>query len=259
MQDLYTQLATGSWGAQHRTTAYWQWLVGRKAHDQILIAIEKKKGPDPLSRSAVEENRLAETPRVVGYAVIRDSCIVEMLTLPGYAGVRTQLVAQACRDAIDRDHHFVSLHTPAADPLHELLVTAGGSWISNAAHTRGHWMLKLLAPERWVDRIYPVLHERARESDVPRPVEINLAVGDCHQRLTLTRRSARLERLAVTLPSDLQCPWQTWQDLLISNLTFSTALARDCLRTPHAQLLPVLGALFPPKLFWLSPYPCLRL
>ena len=38
--------------------------------------------------------------------------------------------SQPLRDAIDRNHHWLSLYTPAADQLHELLVTAGGAWIS---------------------------------------------------------------------------------------------------------------------------------
>ena len=259
--QLYQQLSTHAWGSLQRSLETWQWLVGRKAHDQILIAVEEpnRVDTDPAdSDFPSPPNDFPGPLNIVGYAIVRDSCIVEMLTLPGYAAVRSLLLAQSCRDAIDRDHHFVSLHTPAADPMHELLVTAGGSWIADTADAGGKAMLKLLAPNRWVGRLYPVLHERAREAGIQRPLDIDFAVGDQLQRFTLTRRSARLEPIAHS-PAPIQCSWLTLQDLLISNLTFPEAVAQGKLRTPHLSLLRILAALFPPKLFWQSPFPRLRL
>ncbi len=253
---LYQQLSTGMWGTLQRSLETWQWLVGRKAHDQILIAVEKTD-TDPNEDPTTDDDPHRQID-IVGYAIIRDSCIVEMLTLPGHAAVRTLLLTRACRDAIDRDHHFVSLHTPAADPMHELLVTAGGSWIADSAVLGGQWMLKLLAPDRWIERLYPVLHERAREAGIQRPLEIDFAVGEQTQRLTLTRRSARLESIGSS-PMAVQCNRHSLQDLLTSNLTFPEAIAQGRLRTPHLSLLRTMAALFPPKLFWQSPFPLLRL
>ncbi len=258
--QVYQQLSTNMWGTLQRSLETWQWLVGRKAHDQILIAVEKAESTSDES-PALEEDKSAHLPdqlHVLGYAILRDSCIVEMLTLPGQAAVRAALLTQACRDAIDRDHHFVSLHTPATDPLHELLVTAGGSWIADSAASGGQWMLKLLAPERWIERLYPVLHERAREAGIPRPLVVELAVGKQCYRLTLTRRSSRLESVEPS-PVAVQCDWLSFQDLLTSNLTFPEAIAQGRLRTPHLSLLRTLAALFPPKLMWHSPFPMLRL
>ena len=198
-------------------------------------------------------------PAIVGYAVIRDSCIIEMLTLSGYEHASGQMVVRACQDAIDRDHHFVSLHTPAADPTHELLVTAGGSWIGGGAALDGQWMLKLLAPDRWVERLYPVLHERARAAGLARPLAIDFAVGDSVERITLTRRSSRLERVTDSRPPDVRCSRQTFQNLLMSNLRFSEARLSGRLSVTHAGVARTLRELFPPQLFWQSPFPLLRL
>ena len=261
---LYQQLSTGMWGTLQRSLENWQWLVGRKAHDQILIAVEKEANPAkelvPPEDLATED--LTSDPHrqidIVGYAIVRDSCIVEMLTLPGHSAVRSQLLLELCRDAIDLDHHFISLHTPAADPMHELLVTAGGSWIAENAASTGRAMLKLLAPDRWVERLYPLLHERAREAGIARPLEIDFAVGEKTLRLTLTRRSSRLEPIGHSAAA-IQCSSLTLQDLLTSNLTFPEAIAQGRLRTPHLSLLRTLAALFPPKLFWQSAFPLLRL
>ena len=259
IERLYGQLSTGIWGAQQRSAETWQWLAGRKAHDQILIAVERKPRKPSALHDEAEENLRVESPDAVGYAIIRDSCIVEMLTLPGYSTARSMLVERACRDAIDRDHHFVSLHTPATDPMHELLVTAGGSWISDDDSNGGNWMLKLLSAERLIERSYPVLHERAREAGIPRPLEIDFAVGDACHRLTLTRRSSRLDRINDASQAHVQCDWHTFQDLLTSNLTFSEAIAAGRLRAHHSSLLRTVAALFPPKLFWQSPFSLLQL
>jgi predicted acetyltransferase len=251
---VYQQLSTNMWGTLQRSLESWQWLVGRKAHDQILLAIDNSTA----ASSAPSATDLANQPNVVGYAIVRDSCIVELLTLPEYSAARSMLLVQACRDAIDRDHHFVSLHTPTADPLHELLVTAGGSWITDSADAGGQWMLKLLAPDRWIERLYPVLHERAREADIRRPLEIDFAIEQGFQRFTLTRRSSRLEPIAHSSVA-VQCDWRALQDLLTSNLTFPEAITQGRLRSPHLSILRMLAALFPPKLFWQSPFPLLRL
>ncbi|MEM8946671.1 MAG: hypothetical protein AAGD11_15970 [Planctomycetota bacterium] len=257
--QIYQQLSTHMWGARQRSLEMWQWLVGRKAHDQVLIAVDRHSDrPETCDGSSGSADSMSSELRVVGYAIVRDSCIVEMLTLPGHSSVRASLIRQACRDAIDRDHHFVSLHTPAADPMHELLVTAGGSWIADSPASDGQWMLKLLSPDRWVERLYPVLHERAREAGVSRPLEIDFALGgNCH-RLTLTRRSSRFEAIDAS-PAAVQCDWRALQDLLTSNLTFPEAIAQGRLRTPHLSILRALAALFPPKLLWHSPFPQLRL
>lgn len=256
--NVYQQLSTNMWGAQQRSLETWQWLIGRKAHDQILIAVDTPRSADSEPVGAEDGKATPENMRVLGYAIVRDSCIVEMLTLPGHSAVRAALLTRACRDAIDRDHHFVSLHTPATDPMHELLVTAGGSWIADSAATGGQWMVKLLSTEKWIDRLYPVLHERAREAGIPRPLEVDFGVSGAHHRFTLTRRSSRFEPIEPS-PLSVQCNWLGLQDLLTSNLTFPEAIARGRLRTPHLSLLRTLAALFPPKLVWHSAFPLLKL
>jgi predicted acetyltransferase len=260
LENLYQQLVCNSWGGLQRSLETWQWLVGRKAQDQVLIAVERVRNQPSNPLRIEEPDSAQEQPlRVVGYAMVRDSCIVEMLTLPGYAQARAQLVVRACRDAIDRDHHHVSLHTPAADPMHELLVTAGGSWITDSPQHGGQWMLKLLSPERWIEKFYPVLHERAREAGIARPLEISFSVGQHGYRLGLTRRSSRLEHDSEQAAPQANCDWRTFQDLLTSNLRFPETIAQGQLQTTHASVAATLATLFPPKLLWQSPLPMLRL
>lgn len=255
LRRVYQQISTNMWGALHRSEAQWQWLVNRKAQDQVLLAVER-----PREEAAVQPSnpQVGDDPHVVGYAVVRDSCVVEMFTLPGYASARPQMVARACRDAIDRDLHFVSLHTPAADSMHEVLVTAGGTWVADSPSSGGVWMQKLLTPDRWIERFYPVLHQRAREAGLRSAQQIDLRVGGSGYRLILTRRSSRLEPFEGQ-PTHVRCDWHAFQDLLTSNLALSEAVAHGRLQTDHPSIAQTLAALFPPKLFWQSPYELLRL
>ncbi|MCA9232410.1 MAG: hypothetical protein KDA57_17305 [Planctomycetales bacterium] len=251
LRQIYGRVASKMWGALHRSEATWQWLAGRKVHAQILIALKKT---ETTAESALDSN-------IVGYAVVRDSCIVEMMTLSGYTIARSLLVERACRDAIDRDHHFVSLHTPASDPIHELFVTAGGNWLTDVAALEGKWMLKLFSPERWVERIYPMLQQRAENSGIVRPVEIVCALGDTqNRRLLLTRRSSRLEDCGhQPAEVNVRCNPRAFQDLLAGNLNVAAALEERRIRVSSDETSATLGALFPPELLWLSPFPLLRL
>ena len=249
LRRVYQQLATNMWGSAQRSEAYWQWLLGRKGHDQLLIAV---KGEDANPPQA------GDTPHIVGYAVIRDSAIVEMFALPGFPLATSQLAARACKDAIDRDHRFVSLHTPVSDPLHELLVTAGGSWIPDSPANGGLWMIKLLSPERWVERMYPIFHARSRESGLNSSQQVAFSVSGCTQRFVLTRRSSRLEQDPESA-HDICCHGHLFQDLLLSNLAFTEARELSQLRATNPELLRTVMALFAPKLFWQSPLELLRL
>ena len=255
LRSVYQQIATNLWGTLHRSEEAWQWLVNRKAQDQVLLAVQRQRGELPVRPM---NPLVGDEPHVMGYAVVRDSCIVEMFSLPGYSASRPMLVARACRDAIDRDHHFVSLHTPAADPMHEVLVTAGGTWVADSPTTGGVWMLKLLAPDRWVERFYPVLHLRAREAGLHSSHQIDLAVGEADFRLIVTRRSSRLEPIQRQKPQ-AECDWHTFQNLLTSNLAVPAAISEGQLRTSDPNVSHTLAALFPPKLFWQSPFELLRL
>jgi predicted acetyltransferase len=167
-------------------------------------------------------------------------------------------LARACREAMDRDHHSISLYTPAADPLHELLVTAGGAWIDDRVSTGPRWMLRLLAPEKWVERCYPLWRRRARMAGVARPFELGMIVGDAAYRFALTRRSSRLEPLAASAADQIECDRPTFESLLAGNLAVNAAVACGKLRVSRAELAASLTALFPPRLFWQSPLELMR-
>lgn len=250
IEPLYDAAVRDNWGMLHRSNESWRWLVGRKAHDQILIALEPSDG---------RANGNGHSSPVVGYAVVRDARIVEMVTSDHHTQARVQLLLRACRDALDRDFHHIEVHTPATDPLHELLVTGGGSWQSDPAQLGGQWMLKLLAPDRWIERLEPLLFERARQTGIARPLELRFAVGQGGYVLNFTRRSVRLEKIDYPAQADVTCDPVAFQDLLVGNLTpgVGVSLGRLILSDPSHEA--TLSALFPAHHFWQSPFELLRL
>jgi predicted acetyltransferase len=259
IREVYDQAANKLWGPLVRSEQSWQWLVGRKAQDQVLVAVHKPKAnssnetvPSDQHGSAGE----AAGERIVGYAMLRGSCIVELMTLRKFSSARVKLLARACREAMDRDHHWISLYTPASDPLHELLVTAGGQWVDERHTPTMHWMMRLLSPEKWVERCYALWGRRARAAAIPRPFEIGISLEDACYRFTLTRRSSRLQ--ASTVEGDVQCDRPAFESLLVGNLP-RTANKPDPLRFDRPELQRALNAIFPTRLFWQSALELTRL
>jgi predicted acetyltransferase len=255
IRAVYEAAAGDLWGPLLRSEAAWQWVIGRKAQDQILIAVDiRDASPEDSARDLLNAGG-----RVVGYAVVRGSLIIEMMTLEEFGAARTQLLARACQDAMDRDHQSISLNTPASDPLHELLVTAGGAWIGDAATGNSRWLAKLLAPEKWVDRFYPTWHERARAAGIARPLEIGFVAEDERCRFTLTRRSSRWERATELPPSWVECSRATLDSLLLGNLSVPASATHGRLKLSRPELAAELAAIFAPRLFWQSALELMRL
>ncbi|MBX3424802.1 MAG: hypothetical protein KF688_03895 [Pirellulales bacterium] len=246
VEALFGRLVPQAWGGLHRTSELWRWLAGRKTHDAILLAVEHD-----------HDRSRGESGQAVGYAVVRDSRVVEMLVDPAHPAARTALLAQACRDAIDRDHHYVSLHTSADDPLHELIVTAGGSWASQSVD--GQWMVKLAAPDRWVERLYDVWRERTVAAGIDRPVECAFHVGGETLAVVLTRRSARLEHRGDNPTGAIPCSRAVFHELLLGNLSIGRAERDGLVPRLDPAVARVAATFFPVRHLWQSPWELLRL
>jgi predicted acetyltransferase len=249
VRDVYCTASAGMWGALHRTGPYWQWLVGRKAYSELLVAIE---GPD-------DWEDLDAGSHIVGYAVTHGSEVIELCCLPEYApAAAPRLLARACQDAVEQDFHTLSLHTPVCDPLHELMVTAGGTWCGNNLSTADPLLVKLLDPPRWIDVMYPVLRRRAQAAGIDRPYEMGFDVDGQRLRLLLTRRSGRLVADEAPGPAQVACDRETFAALLVGNLNVAQAYEAGQITVASAATLARLAALFPPALFWQSPLDVLR-
>jgi predicted acetyltransferase len=179
---LYHERFAPRVGAFHRNDERWQWLVARRAYDRIFVAIDGP--PGDVTEDATE--------RIVGYAIVCNDRVVELVAAPDRRDALEALLRRICGDAIERDDCAVRFDAPPDDPLHALVKAAGGQH-RHKWYDRGYAaMAKLLDPVRFVTQLCPALHERAKAAELPRPFELGLLIGGEKHRLVFSRRSVKL-------------------------------------------------------------------
>jgi predicted N-acetyltransferase YhbS len=165
---LYEENTALSYGPLVRTEAYWRWLINRRAYDRIYVAIN---GPDKLAL----DDQLAP---IVGYAAVREDRIVEMMVTPEHPGAARQLLARACRDAIEQDLHHVRFDGAPQDPLHSLLASAGGNRHYHEAEIGEVFLVKLFKPFDFLRCLQPQLRARACRANLTLPCELGFQLED---------------------------------------------------------------------------------
>jgi predicted acetyltransferase len=247
LRHVYRHAMPAAWGAIDRSEAYWRWLVNRRAHDELIVAIHGRDDWDTLDSPA----------HIVGYAMTRGSRVAELSTLPAFDRAAEPLLARACQDAIERDHRTVSLHLPPADPLHDLLLAAGGGWSTGGRNggTRlgGTLMLKLLDPVRWIEGLQEVLAARATAAGVALPLTISFGTGRRNYRLVLTHHGGQLNR-EKTASVDVSCSPEMLGALLLGNLDVSAAQQSGQMTVPGSRLGEHVSILFPQTAIWQSQF-----
>jgi hypothetical protein len=182
LMRLYKQNSDGAYGPCERTEAYWRWLVGRKAYDALLVALD---GPDKLE--------LEETiAPIVGYAVLRQGRIVELCAAPEHATADYQLLARACADAIEHDRQQIFLHAPPTSRLHQVIASANGRYIDHESDGEEVFMVKVFDPPKFLEMLAPEFDARAKAAGMSRDVELGLSVEGEKWRLVCTRRGFRV-------------------------------------------------------------------
>jgi hypothetical protein len=172
---LYNQYASGRFGTPMRTDADWRWLLGRRAFDQVYVAIQ---GPDKLE---LDDTFAA----IVGYAITRKSRILELITAPHCPEAATQLLTRVCGDAIEQDQTYVRLDAPADDRLHAFFAAAGGNQPVQPHGTGDCLMVKVFEPLAMLARLAPLFCQRVAAARRTLPCELGLQCGSAKSSLTL--------------------------------------------------------------------------
>lgn len=236
------EIARGAGGWQ-RTEAMWRWLLGRKNTDQVFVAID---GPDRLELDDVN------VP-IVGYLVLRDDAVIELVISPEHPQAARQLVARACSEGMERNHHHaITLNAPADNPAHRWFVDAGGIHQHREADQGQVGMAKIIDPTRFLDAIAPQLHERADRVGLDRPTELGLLVGRERYRLVITRRSVKLGRPRIGR-SYLAMGRGNFTRLLLGHLDLVEAIEGGQVTASTRIAREAALALFPQLPLWRSP------
>jgi predicted acetyltransferase len=183
LMRIYRQNTAGGFGAFERSEAYWRWLIGRKAYDALLVALD---GPDKLE---LEES----IAPIVGYAVLRQERVVELMTTPGHPTANYQLLARAAREVIEHDRQDLVVSAPPSHPAHRVMSEAGGSLCHQEADSQQEvYMVKVVDPLKFLTMICPELESRAKQAGLARETELGLCVDCAKWRLVYTRRGMRV-------------------------------------------------------------------
>ncbi|MFH1268463.1 MAG: GNAT family N-acetyltransferase [Planctomycetota bacterium] len=239
---IYNQNLDGAIGPFQRREAYWKWLIQRHGYDQICVALD---GPDLLELEEVHAP-------IVGYLVTRGERIVELFTAPGHPMVASQLLARACRDAIERGCHTVSLEAPPNSRVDKLFRAAAGKHCQRGTDPSLVLMAKLLSPVKLLRALAGELHRRAEEAELARPVELGLAVDGKKYRLALTPE--RVEVVGRNLGrSYLRLNVADFTRLVLGRLDWDEALSDGRVEPSTNIALDAGRALFPTLPLWLLP------
>ncbi len=257
---IYRQNLPGRYGPWDRTLAYWQWLLRRQAYDQIYVALD---GPDLWDLEEIS------TP-VVGYVVLKGHRVVELMSVPGRPKVAAELLAHACGDAIEHDHHSVILHAPPDSPFHQVFAPVEGPRGAERAERhapggtgpprrteqeseRGEvYMARLLQPKRLLERLCGEFCLRARQARLPRPLELGLQVEGQKYQLELTTCGAAVVAHRMGR-SYLRMNVADFTRLLLGQLDWDRAVAEKRLEASTALAQQAGRVLFPRLPLWYPP------
>lgn len=212
LRRTYSKAALHLWGAIHRSEDYWHWLIGRKVHDEIIVCTRGNK-------SAMQDSGAAA---IVGFAMTRGSRILELCYLPNWPVAGRRLLARACQDAIEHDHHNISLHFPKDDPLHQHLLGAGGMWHPEGEGNGQCLMIKLLDPKRWVAALSAEYQQRASSIGLTSGYHVAMDVDGERWQWSLADHGAALTERD-SPDAAIRCRDDTFQALLLGNLDADAA------------------------------------
>jgi predicted acetyltransferase len=239
---VYNQNLPGNYGPLERTRAYWQWLLQRRAFDQLYVALD---GPNLWD---LDES----TTQLVGYAAIKGQAVIELMTVPGRPKAAMELLARIAGEAIEQDRSSVVLHAPAASPLLAIFDEADG-WRRDREVFDGEvYMARLVNPLGVLRRLSGEFFRRAAEAQLPRPLELGLSVEGQRYQIEIDR-----DRAAVAADqlgrSYLRLNVAEFTRLVLGQLDWDQALAEGRLDPSTALARQTGQVLFPPLPLWRPP------
>ena len=242
LHDYYERVTSKQCGAVLRNDEYWRWILGRPMYSQVLIAQEPSQENEPRNIS--------------GYAISDNDRIVELVV-----GVKNQrsalaLLARCCQDAIERGFQYLTLHMPVDSRMHELMLTAGGTYLRGKANPAGTLWVRLLRPARFVHQLTPVWNARAKTAGLPLPANLWLNIDGQTMRFHVNEHDGWL--LQTPLPDgispDLVCSESLFHRMLLGQLNITRAIRENKFNVATKSAVRVLTALFPQRQVWLSPF-----
>jgi hypothetical protein len=239
---IYDESTRGMYGPLVRNHAYWRWLFSRHAYDRIYVTLE---GSDKLE---LDEG----TSRIVGYAIVRDGWIIELMTARAHPQAARELLARACSDAIERDDASLRFDGPLRHGLHKLMLAAGGRRVAAEIDGGQVQMAKLFDPLAIIDGLRDEMVARAKAAGAALPLELGLVIDGQKHQLVVTRRSARIARGKIGR-SYITCSQHELARLALGHASARDEEAAGRITASTRVAVDLASQLFPPLDFWRPP------
>ncbi|MCA9214796.1 MAG: GNAT family N-acetyltransferase [Planctomycetales bacterium] len=103
MAEMYEASSRLHVGMRKRTHEDWLWLMGRRGFNRSFVAIRKATNSSP--------------EKVVGYCLLRDNQVVELISDRDHALSMLALLRRACADVVERGVHSIVILADSAPDL----------------------------------------------------------------------------------------------------------------------------------------------
>jgi len=243
LKRLHVSNSCERYGPLVRNDDYWRWLIDRRGYDRIYVAID---GPDKLDLGE-------EWAPIVGYAVMRQERILEIMTERDHPRAAGALLGRACGDAMERDTHLVRIDAPADDPLHQRLVTAGGCHYVHEADSGEVFLVKILDPVAFLRQTASLFLDRARAARVSLPCELGLKLDQERYGLSLLPAELQIQEGKLGR-SYLACSRADFTQLAFGHLDLTAAQQSGRLMASTRVAQDLAAALFLRRPLWHPPW-----
>jgi GNAT superfamily N-acetyltransferase len=251
---IYRQNLPDSYGTFERSRSMWQWILARRAFDELYVALD---GPDLAD---LHES----TTRVVGYAAISGDRVTELMTSPGEERAATELLARVCADAFEQDRHQVEFQSAPNSPLLARVREAGqqrrrflqpdGNIERIDGVSGGVVMARLLNPLAMLQAITPQIARRAFDAGLALPLELGFLVDGQPFQIKLGHSELGMQGACCSAEhigrSYLKLNVADFTRLLIGQLDWQNAIAEGRVVPSTVLARQAALTLFPEHPFW---------
>ncbi len=239
---LFSQDTAGRFGSTVRDDAFWQWLIGRRAFDRIYVAID---GPDDFELSD-------SLRQIVGYAILRDNRIVELVDVTVSKNVSQELLIRAATDAIEHNGQEIRYDGPPDSRMHAVFQGAGGVHHHSTQDQTCITVMRLSNLDSLLAQQAESLARRI-PLGLSVPLELGIQLGDQRKTLVLNRRSAKLVS-GKSSRSYIHCRQSTFSQMLLGQINVAEAIKSQRVVASTRLAGNLACALFPQQHWWLSQF-----
>jgi predicted acetyltransferase len=242
LMRLYSVNTQSTFGTFVRSDATWRWLLNRHSFEQVYVAI------NGTNKMTIQGGYDA----ILGYAIVHDGQILELMTDGSRDDIATGLLERICGDVIEQTDMPIRLDAPHNNPLHEMLLNAGGQYYQRTVAGGEVILAKVLKPLALTKQLRHQFNSRVRAGGLDLPLELGLCIDGKKYTLNITPRSAKVTRGKIGR-NYISVSKNVFSQLLIGVISATEAAAKDQLQASTRIAAQFAETLFPQLPMWLPP------